>query len=95
MELIPTYDWKYYICKTDYKRKNTCQAVWNRPELDDYPQDLTKLNNLEKAIICKRIVFQKVFIMPKGQMPKINVAQINKILPASADSNGIIAVKLS
>ena len=106
-ELIQTYDGKYYICKTCQnklkKGKTPCKAVWNRLELDDLPDDLAKLHTLEKAIICKRILFRKVLIMPKGQMPKIkgaicnipiDVAQINKVLPAGADSNGLISVKL-
>ena len=105
--MIQTYDGKYYICKTCQsklkKGKTPCQAIWNRLELDDLPDYLAKLHTLEKAIICKRILFRKVLIMPKGQMPKIkgaicnipiDVAQINKVLPAGADSNGIVSVKL-
>ena len=70
--------------------------VCNRPELDDLSDDLAKLHTLEKAIICKRILFRKVLIMPQAQMPKIkwaicnipiDVAQTNKVLPAGADSN--------
>ena len=106
-KLIQTIDGKHYICKTCQsklkKGKTPCQAVWNRLELDDLPDDLAKLHTLEKAIICKRILFRKVLMMPKGQMPKIkgaicnipiDVAQINKVLPAGSDSNGLISVKL-
>ena len=62
-----------------------------------------KLHTLEKAIICKRILFRNILIKPNGQMPKIkgeicniiDVSQINKALPAGADSNGVISVKLN
>ena len=40
-------------------------------ELDDLPDDLEKLHTLEKAIICKRILFRNILIMPKAQIPKI------------------------
>ena len=85
------------------KKKKPCQAVWNKLEVDPLPSVLESLHKLEKAIICKRILFSKVMIMPKGQMPKIkgsicnvpiDISEVHKILPRGADSNGLISVKL-
>ena len=105
--LKATYNSKHYICKTCHTKlknnKTPCQAVWNKLEVDPLPGVLESLHKLEKAIICKRILFSKVMIMPKGQMPKIKgsicnvpigISEVHKILPRGADSNGLISVKL-
>ena len=102
-----TYDSMHYICKTCHtklKKGNIpCQAVWNKLEVHSLHTTLESLHKLEKAMISKRILFSKVLIMPKGQMPKIkgaicnvpvDVSEINKILPRGEDSNGLISVKL-
>ena len=105
--LKATYNSKHYICKTCHTKlknnKTPCQAVWNKLKVDPLPGVLESLHKLEKAIICKRILFSKVMIMPKGQMPKIkgsicnvpiDISEVHKILPRGADSNGLISVKL-
>ena len=102
-----TYDLMHYMCKTCHskllKGNVPCQAVWNKLEVDSLPPALHALHKLEKTMISKRILFSKVLIMPKGQMPKIkgaicnvpiDVSEVHKILPGGADSNGLISVKL-
>ena len=81
------------------KGKIPCQAAGNKLEVDILPDEL--LHKLEKAIICKRILFSKVMVMPKGQMRKgaicnvsIDVSEVHKVMPHGADSNGFISVKL-
>ena len=63
-----------YICKTCSlkvsKNKIPCQAVFNKLNLADIPFELGILNKLECAIITKRLLFKKIVIMSKGQMPK-------------------------
>ena len=95
---------EYHTCDTHLKKKKIpCQAVCNKLQLFELPNEINDLRKLEKVIISKGILFKKIVIMPKGQAPKLNVAICNvqleaddvcNILPRGADSNGIIMVKL-
>ena len=67
------------------------------------PTEFESVRKLEKVLIAKRILFKKVAIMPCGQMEKItgtiwNVPvdniDVTNLLPRSADSNGLVIVKL-
>ena len=58
---------------------------------------------MEKVLIAKRLSFKKVTIMPSDQMLKIfgticnvpvDTVEVTDLLPHSADSNGIVYVKL-
>ena len=69
----------------------------------DIPNDLVCLNKLEKALISKRLLFKKIVITPKGQIPKISGAICNipvsvedtcSLLPRDSNLSGIILVKL-
>ena len=60
------YIWK--ICDTKLKNKKIPnQAVWNKLQLLQFPDDIPCLNKLERVIIGKRILFSKIIIMPNGQ----------------------------
>ena len=61
--------------KPEKKKKNTlpCQAVANNLFLEEVPKDISTLNILEKELICQRLLFKKIVIMPKGQFPKFRV----------------------
>ena len=85
------------------KQKIPCQAVCNKLQLFEFPNEISCLRKLEKVIISKRLLFKKIVIMPKGQAPKLKGAICNvplqadnvcNILPRGADSNGIVMVKL-
>ena len=104
---IRSFDGVEYICLTcDKKLKKKqipCQAVCNSLKRFELPGELANLRKLEKVIISKRILFKKIFIMPKGQAPKMKGAicnvpleaeDVSDILPRGADSNGILYVKL-
>ena len=104
---VISHDSKYYICKTCHKNllkgNVLCQTSWNKLTVYSQPEELSCLNKLEKVIISKRMLFSKIMTMPKGQMPKIkgaicnvliDVTDVAKVLSRSADSNGIITVKL-
>ena len=68
------------------------------------PNEFRDLRRFERVLVAKRILFKKVTIMPKGQSPKVKGSICNipisiienncNSLPRSADSNGIIIVKL-
>lgn len=104
---IKSCDGEYYVCLTCHKKllKDIipAQAVFNKLEIFDLPDNLLNINKLEKTIVARRILFKKIAIMPKGQSPKlkgaicnvpINVSDIPTTLPVGADSNGIVVVKL-
>ena len=85
------------------KKKIPLQAVSNKLQIFQLPQDLSRLNKLERVIIGKRILFAKIIVMPKGQFSKIKGAMCNvpveadsicNILPRPIDSNGLVLVKL-
>ena len=70
------------------KGKVPCQTVSNKLEVFDLP---------------KCLLFKKVAIMLSGQMPKIfatictapvDTVEVTDLLPCSADSNGLVYVKL-
>lgn len=96
-----------YICNTcKQKVKNgkvPCQAMANKLYVNDIPNELKCLNKLEAVLISKRILFKKIAIMSKGQMPKVKGAICNipvdvdntcNSLPRNIDSSGILLVKL-
>ena len=104
---IQTFDGKKYICKTCHlkviKGRLPCQAVVNNLYVDDIPTELESLKKLEQILIAKRIVFEKIAVMPKGQQRKIKGAICNvpvecdqtcSILPRPTERSGIILLKL-
>ena len=85
------------------KRQIPCQAVSNQLELYDFPSDFKDIRLLERVLIARRLLFNKITIMPKGQSLKVKGAICNvplysseerQTLPHPADSNGLIIVKL-
>ena len=103
----PSFDNKFYICQTCHKKmknnKIPCQAVYNKLDIPEIPEQLKCLNILEREIISKRLLFKKISIISKGQMPKIKGATCNipvsvedtcTTLPRNTTSSGIIMVKL-
>ena len=102
-----SYDNKKYICVT-YKKKTQknkipCQTVFNKLEIPDVPQEWKTLNKLKIALISHRLLFKKIVIMSKKQMPKIRGAIFNiavdvqdtcNSLPRNPQSSGIVLVKL-
>ena len=104
---IFSFDGRQYICHTCHKRllkgNIPCQAVCNKLEVFKLPSDIPELRKLEKAVISRRLLFKKVAIMPKGQMPKVkgsicnvpvDTNKVYNVLPRASDSTGIIMVKL-
>ena len=94
-----------YICRTCHnkvKKNNVlCQAISNKLAVELLLNEFRDLRRLERVLFAKRILFKKVTVMSKGQLPKVKgsipISEIDNncdSLPRSADSNGVIIVKL-
>ena len=104
---VLSFDNKKYICMTCKKKNQTnkipCQAVFNKLEISDVPQELKTLNKAKTVLILQQLLFKKIAIMSKGQMSKIrgvicnivvDVRDICNSLPRNSQSSGIVLVKL-
>ena len=103
-----SFDGKLYICNRCHSKaiqgQVPCQAtVNNNLYVDDVPTELESLKKLEQIIIARRIVFEKIVVMPKGQQRKIkgttcsvpvDCDQTCNILPHPPERSGIILLKL-
>jgi len=100
-------DNKEYICTTcdgALKRGNMpVQAKANGMALDDVPDELQGLNELEIMLISKRIPFMKIVNLPRGKQkcikgPCVNVPtnldKICTLLPRAPHEAHIVAVQL-
>ena len=85
------------------KGRIPCQAVCNKLCVDEIPPVLQSLRKLESVLIAKRLVFQKIVVMPKEQQKKIRGAICNipvscetvcQSLPRPSELSGIILLKL-
>jgi len=51
--IMQSFDSSYYICFTCdrhlSKKQMPCQAVWNKLQLDDLPEEIAVLNRLETS----------------------------------------------
>jgi len=79
------------------------QAVANRPELQEIPDTLNGLNDLERRLISLRIPFMKMLSLPRGGQkavkgPAVNIPTktdaITTLLPRIPDNASILPVKL-
>ena len=105
---VRSFDKEIYIRDTCHKHLSRnempCQAFFNKTSLDPIPDELNDFIEIEKIIISKRIIFNKIAIMPgKEEFAKImgsicnatiEAKNIHKNLPRPADSNGLSVVKL-
>ena len=102
-----SFDGIKYVCLTCSKKAKKkiipCQAVWNKLQISDIPEVLSGLNKLEVSLISKRLLFKKIAIMGKGQMPKlkgaicnvpVSIEDMSISLPRCSNTSGIILVKL-
>ena len=106
--MVKSYDDNYYICTTCDKAlckiSVPCEAVANRLNVVELPKLFQDIRRLERLLVSRRILFKKVTVMSKGKSLKtkgsicnIPVAEVDvncNMLPRSADSNGLIIVKL-
>ena len=73
---VKSFDKNLYICETChkdlYKNETPCQAVRNKMALNPPPNELKDLKKLEKVLISKRNLFEKLAVMDeKGEFSKI------------------------
>ena len=80
-----------------------CSYQYEVLPIFDLPTEFQSIRKVERVLIPKRILFEKVTVLPRGQMEKItgticNVPvdhiDISNILPRTADSTGLAIVKL-
>ena len=92
-----------HICRTcdlySKKKKILPQAVCNKLNIPSVPCELKNVNRLERVLICRRILFKKVTIMPKGCFSTFKGAICNipvetndivNVITCGADNNGLM-----
>ena len=104
---ISSIDGSLYICHTCHGAlklgRIPAQSKANRMALDEIPDELKDLNNLELHIICKRILFMKLVKLPRGKQKGIRGAAVNvpadlgpacNLLPRLPPDAHIVSLKL-
>ena len=104
---ITSTDGAIYICITCHRtlksNKVPAQSKANGMELEDIPNELKDLNNMELRLICKRLPFMKLVKLPRGKQRGIKGAGVNvpadlgpacNLLPRIPDDAHIISLKL-
>ena len=104
---LTSIDGSIYICHTCHTAlksgKIPAQSKANRMALDEIPDELKDLNNLELHIICKRILFMKLVKLPRGKQKGIKGAAVNvpadlgptcNLLPGLPADAHIVSLKL-
>ena len=101
--MVRPFNDNLYTCRTCHvkcrKGKVPCQAVSNKLEVFDLPVEFQSIRKLEKVLIAKCLLFEKVTIMPGGLMSKIfeticyvlvDTMEVTDLLLRSADSSGLV-----
>ena len=104
---ISSADGSIYICHNCHKTLKSgripAQSKANLMDLEEIPDELKDLNNLELHIICKRILFMKLVKLPRGKQKGIKGAAVNVpadlgpaccLLPRIPTDAHIISLKL-
>ena len=104
---ISSIDGSIYICHTCHTTlklgRIPAQSKANRMALDEIPDELKDLNNLELHIICKQILFMKLVKLPRGKQKGIKGAAVNvpadlgpacNLLPRLPPDAHIVSLKL-
>ena len=104
---ISSPDGLTYICHSCHKTLKSgripAQSKANLMDLEDIPDELKDLNNLELHTICKRILFMKLVKLPHGKQKGIKGAAVNVpadlgpaccLLPRIPTDAHIISLKL-
>ena len=104
---ISSIDGSIYICHTCHGvlklGRIPTQSKANRMALDEIPDELKDLNNLELHIICKQILFMKLVKLPRGKQKGIRGAAVNvpahlgpacNLLPRLPPDAHIVSLKL-
>ena len=104
---ISSIDGSIYICHTCHATlklgRIPAQSKANRMALDEIPDELKDLNNLELHIICKGILIMKLVKLPRGKQKGIRGAAVNipadlgppcNLLPRLPPDTHIVSLKL-
>ena len=66
------------------KKKIPRQAVWNKLNVDEMPNEIKERNRLERILVSKRILFKKLTFLPCGMQPRISGSICN--IPVQVNS---------
>ena len=104
---ISSADGSTYICHNCHKTLKSgripAQSKANLMDLEEIPDELKDMNNLELHTICKRILFMKLVKLPRGKQKGIKGAAVNVpadlgpaccLLPRIPTDAHIISLKL-
>ena len=104
---ISSINGSIYICHNCHKTLKSgrvpAQSKANGMDLEEVPDELKDLNNMEVHIICKRILFMKLVKLPRGKQKGIKGAAVNvpadlgpacNLLPRIPADAHIISLKL-
>ncbi|VDI00600.1 Hypothetical predicted protein [Mytilus galloprovincialis] len=96
--------WICYTChRKIQKGKVPAESFFNNLLLDDVPNELSKLNQLEQHLISLNIPFMKIIALPKGGQKAVHgpcvcvpsdIFKVTTTLPRSEDDNCLVKVKL-
>ena len=84
------------------KKENPCQDVSSKLNITSLSNEISNIRQLERILSSRRVLYEKVTIIPKGKSPKMNGSVCNlpidkdincNLLPRPEDSNGIFNVK--
>ena len=93
--------WSTACDKKVLKNCIPCQSICGKLHVDFLPSHFKLLRRLERVLVSKRILFNKVVIMLKGEVPEIRGTMCNvpinrfntnfNVLHWPVDSNGVVA----
>ncbi|XP_063446963.1 uncharacterized protein LOC134726488 [Mytilus trossulus] len=96
--------WICYTCHRKIQRgKVPAESFFNNLSLDDVPNELSRLNQLEQHLISLNIPFMKIVALPKGGQKAVHgpcvcvpsdMFKVTTTLPRSEDDNCLVKVKL-
>ncbi|XP_063436424.1 uncharacterized protein LOC134717858 [Mytilus trossulus] len=96
--------WICYTChRKIQKGKVPAESFFNNLSLDDVPNELGRLNQLEQHLISLNIPFMKIIALPKGGQKAVHgpcvcvpsdIFKVTTTLPRSEDDNCLVKVKL-
>ena len=97
-------EWICHTCdRTVAQGRTPAQAVGNKMEVCDVPEEIANLSTLEARLLATRYPFMKILALPRGKQSGIkgaivnvpvNAAQVCESLPRTPNAAGIVPLQL-